>query len=174
MLAECLWGNLLKHAGKIEVSVHFFHPRPLELTRRFFKDANDFTADLIHTCRVTFERSRPALLVAVYRDIHDTPTALWKLLHIIPGQRQVNGSQVEPRCISSDQERMIDSELWRWIGVQLPRIRVGMETWQFKSNSCFSWPQQREHFHSPETTLNWNVWICALMCVWLFSLLICG
>lgn len=34
--------------------------------------------------------------------------------------------------------------------------------------------KEREHFHSPETALNWNVWICALMCVWLFSLLICG
>lgn len=54
--------------------------------------------------------------MAVYRDIHDTPTALWKLLHIIPGQQQVNGSQVEPPCISSDQERLIDNELWRWIG----------------------------------------------------------
>lgn len=55
----------------------------------------------------------PLLLVAVYRDIRDAPTALWKLLRVIPGQWQVNGSQVEPPCISSDHELVIDSELWR-------------------------------------------------------------
>lgn len=101
-------------------------------------------------------------------------TGIATALYIILGQRQVNESQVDPPCVSSDQERLINSGLRRWIGVQLPRFRVVMEMWQFKSNSCFSWPQKREHFHSPETTLNWNVWICALMCVWLFSLLIRG
>lgn len=119
-------------------------------------------------------RVGPALLEAVYRDICDTPAAQWKPLHIIPGQQQVNGTQVKPRCISSDQEHLIDSELWWWIRARLPKIKVKMETRQFTSNSCFSWPQQREHFHSSETAPNWNVWICALMCVWLFSLLICG
>lgn len=164
------------------------HQRPALITRRKINTTPQmvsFTQRFLCICISVwvFVRRTPAgkgslhTLFYIRGWVHDSTSRAFICRAFTPGRSSSTLFQGTSRLMQArwglhafplTSSEMIDSELW------LPRIRATMETWQFKRSSCFSWPQKRGHWHSPETALNWNVWICALTCAWLFSFLICG